>query len=204
MIHAEDIKALQIPLITLACSMLIAAGAIYYTDALLEHSLQKLSQEKKQLQEARTRLQRSGEEKELIVQYLGSYQQLERSGFAGEEKRINWLDGLRLANHQAELFGVDYDISTQKPYPYAAEFSPAPLTLAESVMKLRLRLLHGEDLMRFFTALERQNAGLFLIDECRVRRIDTGGVIRYQPNLTAECELSWITARPGSASEKKP
>jgi hypothetical protein len=28
-----------------------------------------------------------------------------------------------------------------------------------------------------------------------VRRIDTRGVIRYQPNLSVDCELSWITAK---------
>jgi len=204
MMNAEDIKALQIPLIVLVCVALLAAGAVYYSHALLEQSQQKLSLEQKLLKEARTRLQRSGDEKQIIVQYLGGYQQLERSGFAGDEKRINWLDGLRVANQQAELFGADYQISTQRPYPYAAEFNPAPLTLAESVMKLRLRLLHGEDLMRFFNALARQNAGLFLINECRIQRIDTGGVIRFQPNMAAECELSWITAKPGVAAEKKP
>ena len=202
--NAEDLKALQFPLIALVCVVLLAAGAVYYSDALLDQSQKKLAQEQKQLKEARTRLQRSGDEKEVIVQYLGGYQQLERGGFAGEEKRINWLDALRLANQQAELFGVEYQISTQKPYPYAAEFNPAPLTLAESAMKLRVRLLHGDDLMRFFNALARQNAGLFLIDECKVQRIDTGGVIRFQPNLMAECELSWVTAKPGSATEKKP
>jgi len=202
--NAEDLKALQFPLIALVCVVLLAAGAVYYSDALLDQSQKKLAQEQKQLKEARTRLQRSGDEKEVIVQYLGGYQQLERGGFAGEEKRINWLDALRLANQQAELFGVEYQISTQKPYPYAAEFNPAPLTLAESAMKLRVRLLHGDDLMRFFNALARQNAGLFLIDECKVRRLDTGGVIRFQPNLMAECELSWVTAKPGSATEKKP
>lgn len=202
--NAEDLKALQIPLIALVCVVLLAAAAVYYSDALLDQSQKKLAQEQKQLKEARTRLQRSGDEKAVIVQHLGGYQQLERAGFAGEEKRINWLDGLRLANQQAELFGVDYQISTQKSYRYAAEFSPAPLTLAESVMKLRLRLLHGADLMRFFNALARQNAGLFLIDECRMQRMNTGGIIRFQPNLTAECELSWVTAKPGAATEKKP
>lgn len=202
--NAEDLKALQFPLIALVCVVLLAAGVVYYSDALLDQSQKRLAQEQKQLKEARTRLQRSGDEKGVIVQYLGAYQQLERSGFAGEEKRINWLDALRLANQQAELFGVEYQISTQKPYPYAAEFNPAPLTLAESVMKLRVRLLHGDDLMRFFNTLARQNAGLFLIDECKVQRIDTGGVIRFQPNLMAECELSWVTAKPGATTEKKP
>jgi hypothetical protein len=38
-----------------------------------------------------------------------------------------------------------------------------------------------------------------------MRRIDTRGVIRYQPNVNAECSLSWITVRVGaSAEQKKP
>ena len=71
-------------------------------------------------------------------------------------------------------------------------------------MTLRFRLLHELDLMRFFDALARQNAGVFLIDQCKVSRIDTGGVIRYQPNLQVECDLSWITVKAGAATEKKP
>ena len=50
------------------------------------------------------------------MRYLDGFRQLERTGFVGEEQRINWLDGLRLANQQADLFGVDYQIGTQKPY----------------------------------------------------------------------------------------
>ena len=59
-------------------------------------------------------------------------------------------------------------------------------------------------MIRFFNALARQNAGLFLSDECKMQRIDTGRVIHFQPNLMAECELSWVTAKPGAAAEKKP
>lgn len=202
--NAADIKALRKPLLVLACAALIAAGAVYYSDFLLGKSLQTLSRQQQQLKDARTRLQRSGDEKEIIVNYLGRYQQLQRSGFVGEEQRINWLDGLRLTNQQVGLFGVDYQISVQQPYAYAAEINPAPLSLLQSMMKLRLRLLHEEDLLHFFETLSRQNVGVFLINQCDVKRIDTGGVIRFQPNLQAECELSWITAKAATATEKKP
>lgn len=202
--NAEDFKALRIPLLVLVCTAAIAAGAIYYTNFLREQSGQKLIEQQKQLVQARTRLQRSGEEKDVIVRYLPAYQQLQRAGFAGDEQRINWLDGLRVANQQAELFGVDYQISIQRPYLYAAELNSGPLPLMESVMKLRFRLLHEDDLMRFFNALARQNVGFFLIDQCNAVRIDTGGVIRYQPNLLVDCELSWITVKAGAATEKKP
>ena len=201
--NAEDLKALRFPLLVLVCAAAIAAGSVYYTNFLREQSEQKLLQQQKQLKEARTRLQRSGEEKDVIVRYLPAYQQLQRAGFAGDEQRINWLDGLRVANQQAELFGVDYQIGVQRPYLYAAELNPGPLQMMESEMKLRFRLLHEVDLMRFFDTLTRQNVGFFLIDQCNMIRIDTGGVIRFQPNLLVDCELSWITVKAGAPAEKK-
>lgn len=201
--NLADLEALQTPLLVLLVAALPAAGAVYYTDVLLKQARQQLTQQETQLREARTRLYQSGEEKEIIIRHLGGYQQLQRIGFVGEEQRINWLDGLRLSNQQAELFGVDYQINVQQPYAYAAELNPGRLALNQSVMKLRFRLLHEEDLLRFFNALASAGAGVFAIDQCLVHRLDTGGVIRYQPNLAADCELSWITAKPGGV-EKKP
>lgn len=201
--NQADLKALQVPLLLLLAAAVVAASAVYYTNGLLEQARQALSREESQLREARTRLYKSGEEKDLIGRHLGTYRQLERIGFVGDEQRINWLDGLRLANQQTELFGVDYQISAQHPYPHGAEFNPGQIALSESVMKLRFRLLHEEDLMRFFNALGNTGAGMFLIDECTLKRTDPSGAVRYQPNLTADCELSWITAKPAVA-EKKP
>ncbi len=201
--NQADLQALKTPLIVLLVVLLAGATAIYYSDRLTAAALQQLSQQQAQLREARTRLQKSGDEKDIIVRYLDAFRQLERAGFVGEEQRINWLDGLRVSNQQADLFGVDYQIGAQKPYAYAADFNPGQVALNQSPMRLRFRLLHEEDLMRFFTALARQGGGIFTVDQCVLRRIDTGGVIRYQPNVTADCELSWITASVGKSAEKK-
>ena len=149
------------------------------------------------------RVQKSGDEREIIVRYRDRYQQMERIGYIGEEQRINWLDGLRRANQQADLFGVDYQIAAQKPYAYAADFNPGQLALTQSAMQLRFRLLHEEDLVRFFDALARQGTGLFSVDQCTLRRIDTRGVIRYQPNVNAECDLSWITVKVAAKPEPR-
>jgi len=203
--NQSDFKALRTPLLVLLAVLVAGAGAIYYTDRLLTSERQQLLQQQGQLKQAHVRLQKSGDERDIIVLYLDRYRQLERAGFVGEEQRINWLDGLRLANQQADLFGVDYQIGTQKAYPFAAEFNPGQIELNQSLMQLRFRLLHEGDLLRFFDALARQNAGIFTVDQCLLRRIDTRGVIRYQPNVNAECELSWITAKVGAAAaQKKP
>lgn len=200
--NTGDLKSLRAPVLVLLVVALAATGAVYYTEGLLQQARRQLAQQETLLKEARTRLYQSGEEKEIITRYLGGYQQLQRIGFVGGEQRINWLDGLRVANQRSELFGIDYQISEQRPYAYASEFNPGQITLNQSVMKLRFRLLHEEDLMRFFHALTQAGAGVFSIDECTLKRIDTTGAIRYQPNLAAECELSWITAQPSGAEKK--
>ena len=201
--NQADLQALRNPLIALLLVLLAGALAIYYSNRLKTVARQQLVQQQNQLKDARTRLQKSGDEKDIIVRYLDGYLQLERAGFIGEEQRINWLDGLRLANQQSDLFGVDYLIGTQKPYPYAAALNAGQLDLNQSVMRLQFRLLHEEDLIRFLAALARQGGGIFTVDQCSLRRVDTRGVIRYQPNVTADCELSWITARVRNVAERK-
>jgi hypothetical protein len=201
--NASDLRALKAPLITLMLVIAIGAWLVYYADGTLKEAQLASVQQQKQLRDARIRLQKSGDEKDIIVHYLGRYQYLQRLGFAGDEQRINWLDGLRVANQQTQLFGVDYQISAQQPYPYASELDPGQLALYQSVMKINVRLLHEGDLMRFLGTLANQGAGVFSVNECVMQRIDTGGSIRFQPNLRADCELAWITVRPGTPGEKK-
>jgi hypothetical protein len=44
--------------------------------------------------------------------------------------------------------------------------------------------------------LRDAGVGMFAIDECAIKRMDSRGDARYQPNLLAECKLSWLTAKP--------
>ena len=48
-----------------------------------------------------------------LRRYIGPYQQLERAGIIGEEKRLNWIDALRMANSDAQLYGVDYEVGSR-------------------------------------------------------------------------------------------
>jgi hypothetical protein len=199
----DDFKQLRNPLLVLLAVALVGGAIGYYSERMLVSSRLELARQQAQLKDARTRLQKSGDEREIIVRYIDRFRQMERVGYIGEEQRINWLDGLRLANRQSDLFGVEYQIGAQKPYAYAADYSPGQLALNQSIMRLRFRLLHEEDLLRFFGALARQGNGLFTIDQCSLKRINTGGIIRYQPNVNAECDLSWITVKVGAGAERK-
>ena len=201
--NQSDLVALRNPLLVLIVFLVIVAAAVYSTGQIKESAQKQLAEQEVRLKEAQTRLQKSGEEKDIIVRYRDAFRGLERAGFVGEEKRINWLDGLRLTNQRADLFGVDYEVSAQKKYRYSDALDPKQVALYESVMRLRFRLLHEEDLLRFFQLLAQQNVGIFHLNQCDVSRIDTRGVIRYQPNLSVDCELSWITAKVPPAGVPK-
>jgi len=203
--NREDLDALRVPLIALAITLLAAVLVVYFSVIMLDESRKSRTQRETQLRDARLRIQNAGEEKERIVQYVGRYQQLAQAGFVGEEQRINWLDSLRIANQDAQIFGVEYDIGAQKPYTYASEFDPGKLVLQESLTHLKFRLLHEEDLLRFFRALARQGGGFYTLDQCQIRRQSGKDVtaVQFQANLAAECEVRWLTINPAPATEKK-
>jgi len=194
-------KQLQIPLAILVAVLAAGAALIYFTHQRLQAAQIELAQAETQAKEARVRLQRSGEEKALIERYLGNYVALDQLGFVGDEKRINWVEGLRAANQDARLFGVEYQITPQQPYLFAAELNPGALVLSQSVMRVTFRLLHEEDLGRFLATLARQNVGVFTVNQCKLTRTETGSAIRFQPNLRADCDLAWVTAKAPPLAE---
>jgi hypothetical protein len=204
-ITRQDIDALRVPLIALLVAIAAAAALIAGSGAIFDNARASLAKRESELRQARLKIQNAGEEKELISRYLAPYQQLARAGFVGEEQRITWLDSLRAANEEARIFGVEYDLSAQRPYAYAAEFNTGQLLLQESVMHLRFGMLHEEDLPRFLDALARRGGGFFTVDDCVVRRLknDADFTLTVEAKLSAECNLRWLTVRPPGPGDKK-
>ncbi|HEX2825714.1 MAG TPA: hypothetical protein VHP37_05165 [Burkholderiales bacterium] len=206
MITRQDIDALRTPLIAFLVTIVAAVAIIFVSGAVLDSARADLTKRENDLRQARLKISNAGEEKELISKYLGAYQQLARAGFVGEEQRITWLDSLRAANEEARIFGVDYDLSAQRPYVYASEFNAGQLLLQESVMHLRFGMLHEEDLPRFLEALARRGGGYFTVDDCVVRRLknlDEVNLTQVEAKLSAECNLRWLTVRPPGPGDKK-
>ena len=198
--HLDSLKG---PLALLAIVVIAGAGAVTWTRSEINKHRVTLTAHESTLKDARNRFQRSGEERDLIVRFLPPYLELGGRGLIGPEQRINWLDALRNTNQQARLFGAEYQVSTQQPYPHAQELNAARLGMAQSVMKLGLRLTHEGELMRFFRLLENENAGAFEINECVLERNAGENPVSTQPNVRADCELAWITLNP-EPQERRP
>lgn len=197
-------NTLALPLLALAAALLLCIGAVHYSRGEMDKAQRELGAHQAQARDARMRVQRSGDEQDIIVRHQDNYRQLQQAGFVGDEQRIKWLDALRAVNQKAELFGVSYQIAPQQPYVFASELAPGAMSVHQSVMKLRFALLHEGDLARFFDLLSRQDAGIYVPDTCTVQRTPGNPTLRYQPNLMADCEISWITVQPNADKESKP
>jgi len=203
-LSAKDWRALSRPLIVLAAVAVVSAIAVAYTGRTVKNAQAQVKTEESALIEARNRVQQSGQEKRVIEQYVEPYRQLERAGIVGEEQRISWIDALRTANQEADLYGVEYNIGAQQPYSFTSEVNGGPLSVRQSIMKLHLGLLHEGDLFRFFQALSAQKVGRFSVNQCSLKRLPVDlSVPVNQPTLSADCEVAWITIAGPTTEEGK-
>ena len=132
----RDIPALGRPLLALALVTGLSAGGILFAERLVKDARGSLTKAQAELGEARKRVHRSGEERDTILRYVGPYQALAQRGIVGEEQRLAWVDALRVANNQAQLYGVEYEVGAQQAYTCAADAGAGALPLQQSLMKL--------------------------------------------------------------------
>ena len=194
----KDLASMRLPVAVLVASIVLSAVMIKLSSVQNKAAETQRRSQAAALKEARDRYQRSGEEREVILRYLPAYRKLQSEGLIGAEQRIEWIEALRAANKQAGLFGVTYQLEARKPFNLVGQGNPASQFLQQSQMKLSFGLVHEGDLMRFLGMLATQQSGMFFIRSCiidRPVRIDTPAP--RQPNLNAQCELSWLTIDPG-------
>src|SRR5258706_1742624 len=198
----KDLNAMKMPMLALAIAVAASFAMVAFSSNQRAQSQKQHRDQQTALQEARTRYQRSGEERETVMHYLQAYRHLEKIGFVGGEQRLNWVESLRAANAQAGLFGVDYQIGAQEPFPYVPKDNPVGNRVRQSQMKLSFGVLHEGDLMRLFRALAARQPGLFAINGCSLDRAGRQGApMPKQANLTAQCELSWVTIDPRESAQ---
>jgi hypothetical protein len=194
---SKDFGAMKLPAIALAIATAASIAMLWFSSSQHTQSEGLYRDQLAALQEAKTRYQRSGEERETVMHYVQAYRQLEKIGFIGTEQRLNWVESLREANAQAGLFGVDYQMSAQQPYPYVAKDNPISDRIKQSQMRLSFGVLHEGDVMKLFRTLSAREPGLYSITGCSLDRAGRQGAPQpRQANLTAQCELSWVTIVP--------
>lgn len=200
----QDIDKLKIPTIILVVVVLLMVLAGWWSE---QHKLairDRLQQQKQQLMQAEQRFRTSGQEKETIIKYLPEYQRLIDTGFIGQEKRLEWVDGLRRIHKDFKLFNINYSISPQENYKLGIISNLGDFTLNRSVMKVELNMLHEGDLITLVDQLRSEQASPFILRDCELTRIVAVKPNSFVPNMLGKCEIDWLTLREPAQTEVAP
>jgi hypothetical protein len=130
-------------------------------------------------------------------------------------ERLDWIERIVEAREARSLPRIVYSIAARKPYEGLVAPGPG-LTFYASRMKLELGLLHEGDFIDYLRRVANPPAGIFQIERCSLESlgadkgrqgknnpgtlaklgVTTGGKspqLTEQANLSAICEIDWIT-----------
>jgi hypothetical protein len=195
-LNQQDWKRLQGPLLILGIALVLVGLLAFYAKQYHNEQEQVLQMQRSQLNQARQKFLSSGQEREMIVQYLPKYQHLLATGFVGEERRIEWIETLRQIHLQHKLFSIDYNIGQQVVAQPSYLPNLGSFTLHASTMHLDFGMLHEGDLLTLLDNLRAQ-FNTFVVRECTITnpsraKINASLLTDY---LKASCEIDWISLR---------
>jgi hypothetical protein len=148
------------------------------------------------LNQVRGEYQMIDDEQRVIETYLPQYEDLDTRGIIGEEERLNWIETLRDAALAIKLPSLQYELYPQEEYERDIPLPQGAFKVWSSTMRLDVGLLHEDDLVSLLRRINRGANGLFTVSSCSLRR--ELGEPKFEPratNLTASCELEWLTIR---------
>jgi hypothetical protein len=192
----QDWHKLRFPIIGLGAALVLVGALVSFADQYRTKNELALQTQQNLLNQARQKLQSSGLEKDTIMQYLPTYNELLASGFIGEERRIEWIETLRQIHAQHKLFSIDYSIGLQESYKPSFLPNLGNFRLNRSVMSLKLDMLHEGDILALIDGLREQTTP-FIVRDCEISR-PIGAVVNAKnvaANMQANCEVDWLTLR---------
>ena len=195
-LNQQDWRKLQTPILALGGVLVLVGLLASLADQYRTKNEAALQMQQNLLSGARNKFQSSGQEKETIIQYLPTYNELLAKGFIGEERRIEWIEQLRQLHAQHKLFSIDYQIGLQENYKPSFITNMGSFVLHRSTMKLNMDMLHEGDLLNLLDGLHEQ-ATPFIVRDCEIKR-PIGALVNTKnlsANLKAVCEIDWLTLR---------
>lgn len=190
--EARDLKKLRWQL-AIAAGLVIAACAIAYLSLI---ATQKAEAEYRAAAARHTQIDKKllqvRIEEEEIKNRAALFVHLQEKGILGDEKRLDWVEMLREIQRRLRLPDMNYEFAPQKRLEGDGGGEYA---FFSSSMKLRLRLMHEEDLLNFLDRVQHEAKAVVLTRSCNIARQPGSELKTPLGQLNADCELDWITVR---------
>ncbi len=187
-------------LIALAIALVVSIGMLSASYQLWESADKSLKSVERQLRAARDEFRTIDEQEAMIATFYPQFQELERQGIIGRERRLDWIENLSRADENLKLPKLAYSIDTQELFSTEFPLAGGAYKLYASKMNLNLGLLHGQDLFSLLSWLDEDAQGHYSVDSCGlIRHLDDPGSPK-QAHVTSNCQLRWYTIKkPGDA-----
>ena len=191
----------KLQLSALAALVMIVVGAASVVFALNTLQAAKLGRAAAQSQsrEFDNKFRQVRSEENEIREKSAMFTVLQKRGIIGDEKRLEWVELLKEIRDKRRLIDLQYEIAPQRaldPTPASAAGATSSFSFYSSSMRLQLKLLHEEDLLRLLGDLRRQATALIQVKACSVTRLPfRAGESGTQGQLQADCQIDWITLR---------
>ncbi|HCZ17622.1 MAG TPA: hypothetical protein PL117_00080 [Accumulibacter sp.] len=188
-----DWRKLQPGILLVVLAVAVGLAAVYFANQAKADAQKARLLVRAQLQEADGKLKQVRQEETEVKQKSIVFNKLAERGIIGDEQRLDWVELLKEIRDKHRLIDLQYEISPQRMLDKPGD----DFSFFVSAMKIQLKLLHEEDLLRLIDDLRRQAKALVRVRSCQVERLPATGDDRSggRAHLLADCEIDWLTLR---------
>jgi hypothetical protein len=194
-----DLARLRWPLLFLALAVAAAVAVVVVSRQMVGQAESSQHQLLAQQREIHSRIARARDEEQDIRSRIARYLQMRERGVIGLEERLDWVEQITRIRNNRRLIDVQYELSPQKSIDDNVLPGGAVAGSHEfmaSNMRLRMQLLHENDLLGLLDDLRRSVNAHLLVRECLVERMGAVTTERGLPvQLRADCLIDWVTIR---------
>lgn len=189
-----ELRLLRWPLLLLALALLTALGAGLVARHLVQASERETTAAEFAAANSLNAVQQLQKEEQDIRAKIAAYQALDARGIIGPERRLDWVELMRKIQRERRLLGLEYEIQPRQPW-LGNTSTGTGYRFMSSTVRVQIPLLHEGDLLHFLNDIEAQAAALVRLRSCKLQRNAAAapGSGSLTPNLTAECQMEWIT-----------
>ena len=186
-----DFQKLQLSLFAMLLMVALGVASVLYAQEKTRLAQGVFAATQSERNEFDGKLKRVRNEENDIRQRAALFNTLQDHGVVGEEQRLEWVELLKAIHDKHRLIDLSYEFTPRHALEKA---STGQFGLYASTMKLQLRLLHEEDLIRLVDDLQREARALIQIRRCDVSRLSRSGTeTPLRGLLQAECTIDWVT-----------
>jgi len=199
------VNAMKKELTVFLLSIVIATSILVISHSILQESINNKNTQHTTLINTKQRYYTAIERRELLDKFEPRFIELQNSGIASTENRLNWVDTISDIATDEKIPHLKYTIDKQIKIKSGTLASRYPdIDIYKSTMTLNMQLLHEGDLYTIINKLDKNAKGLFDVQSCTIVKNQTQNIPLPEKssdkNFASICVLNWYTMQKKTRS----